>query len=64
MMSTALAAVLKVTAPPGNFTAVDVAVLNVAVLDPVPSCVTIRDMLCPVLRLVRKKSVAPVRVTV
>lgn len=48
----ALAAVLNVATPPGNFTAVDVSVPKVAVFDPVPSCTMINDNEPPVGKLV------------
>ena len=58
-MSTLLAAVLNVLLAPANF------IVLVNVLEPVPSCVIINVMVCPLTGLVNAENVTlPVSVTV
>ena len=58
------AVVVRVGVPPGNFTAVEVSVPNVAVLDPDPSCVIITVTDPPAGRLAMTKPVFTPNVTV
>ena len=57
------AVVVNVGVPPANFTAVEPSVPNVAVLDPVPSCVMIKVTEPPVGRLDMLNSVFVANVT-
>ena len=62
--STLLAAVDNVGCPPGNNIAVESSSVNVAVRDPVPSCLTIKVTVCPVAKFFKLKPVACAMVTV
>ena len=62
--SISLAPVDSVGDPPGNLTAVEPSVPNVAVLDPEPSCVIIKVTVPPVGRLVITNPVLVANVTV